>query len=331
MTRKKQRVLQHLMEDESYEIIKSQIPRHWVIREFNRPDYGIDLVIELFEKIDDNFAETLGEFIYVQVKSVKELEIKQDTIYEVGNVAKGVWTENRKSHTTLEVIKYPFDTNSIYTIQSLGGSVSVLLFVVDIRTKEVYFICINDYIDKIILPQKSNYTDQGSLTITLPTLNKLTNIEIANKALKFYGKRAKLLAAFSKFSFQKNEIKHIFGYKDYPIWTFRDEIEKGKTYEPNEIKIQILYFISQIDRLDIWQHSEWHVLPQAKEDLESVRKLLEVEEVDWINVKDRVIILWHQLTNLGTMYEDICREWFLPKMISLMTAYPTIPKIITNE
>jgi hypothetical protein len=331
MTRKKQRVLQHMMEDESYEIIKSQIPRHWVIREFNRPDYGIDLVIELFEKIDDNVAETLGEFIYVQVKSVKELEAKQETLYEVGNVAKGLWTENRKSHTSLEVIKYPFDTNSIFTIQSLGGSVPVLLFVVDIRSKEVYFICVNDYIDKIILPQKSDYTDQGSLTITIPTLNKLSNIEIANNALKFYGKRAKLLAAFSKFSFQKNEIKHIFGYKDYPIWTYRDEIEKDKTYEPNEIKTQLLYFISQIDSLDIWQHSEWQVLPQAKEDLETVKKLLDADEVDWMYVKDRVIVLWHQLTNLGTMYEDICREWFLPKIISLMTSYPTMPEIITDE
>lgn len=328
MARKKRRVLQHLMEDESYEIIKNQIPRHWVIREFNRPDYGIDLVIELFEKIDDNIAETLGEFIYVQVKSVKELKLKQETIYEVGNVAKGVWIENRKSHTNLEVIKFPFDTNSIYTIQSLGGSVPVLLFVVDIKSKETYFICVNDYIDKIILPQKPDYTEQGSLTITIPTLNKLSNIEIANNALRFYGKRAKFLAAFSKFSFQKNEIKHIFGYKDYPIWTYRDEIEKNKTYSSNEIKTQLLYFISQIDSLDIWQHSEWEVLPQAKVDLETVKNLLEAVEVDWIIVKDKVIVLWHQLTNLGTMYEDICREWFLPKMISLMTSYPTMPDII---
>lgn len=220
------------MEDESYEIIKSQIPKHWVIREFNRPDYGIDLVIELFEKIDENVAETLGEFIYVQVKSVKKLEIKRD---------------------------------------------------------------------------------------------------ISNNALKFYGKRAKLLAAFSKFSFQKNEIKHIFGYKDYPIWAYRDEIEKGKTYEPNDIKIQLLYFISQIEGLDVWEHKEWLVLPEAKRDLIKVKEFLEKEEIDLATIKDKVIVLWHQLTNLGTMYEDLCREWFLPKIISLLTSYPTIPEIITEE
>jgi hypothetical protein len=331
MTRKKQRVLQHIMEDESYEIIKSQIPRHWVIREFNRPDYGIDLVIELFEKIDENVAETLGEFIYVQVKSIKDLDIKQETIYEVGNVAKGVWTENKKSYTKLEVVKYPFDTNSIFTIQSLGGSVPVMLFVVDLKSREVYFICLNDYIDKIILPKNPNYAEKGSLTITIPVLNKLSSQDISNNALKFYGKRAKLLAAFSKFSFQKNEIKHIFGYKDYPIWTYRDELEKGKMYKPNEIKAHLLYFISQIESLDIWEHKEWQVLPQAKRDLIAIKELLQKQEIDLATVEDRVIVLWHQLTNLGTMYEDLCREWFLPKFISLLTSYPTMPEIITEE
>lgn len=324
MIRKKQRVLQHLMEEESFEIIKSQIPKHWVIREFNRPDYGIDLVIELFELVDDNIAETLGEFIYVQVKSVKELQLKPEIIYEVGNVAKGVWTENRKSHTKLEVVKYPFDTTSIFTIQSLGGSVPVLLFVVDIKKKETYFVCVNDYIDKIILPQNQKYTEQGSLTFNIPAFNKLSNVDIANNALKFYGKRAKLLAAFSKFSFQKNEIKYIFGYKDYPVWTYRDEIEKEKQYKPNEIKRQLLYFISQIEDLDIWQHNEWQVLPQTKMDLDTVKSLLEKDQADLKIVKEKVIVLWHQLTNLGTMYEDICREWFLPKIISLMTSYSTM-------
>src|SRR5690606_20858104 len=170
MARRKQRPLQHLMEDESYEIIKNQIPKHWVIREFNRPDYGIDLVIELFELVDENIAETLGEFIYVQVKSIKSIDIKNERVYQVGNVAKGYWKEDKTEYIDLEVVKYQFDTNSIFTIQSLGGSVPVLLFLVDIETKEVYFICLNDYIDKIILPKNPKYGEQASINITIPTL-----------------------------------------------------------------------------------------------------------------------------------------------------------------
>lgn len=49
MAQKKQRVFQHIMEDESYQIIKDKLPKDWVVREFNRPDYGVDIVIELFE------------------------------------------------------------------------------------------------------------------------------------------------------------------------------------------------------------------------------------------------------------------------------------------
>ncbi|ROH94817.1 DUF4365 domain-containing protein [Chryseobacterium cucumeris] len=331
MIRKKQRVLQHIMEDKSYEIIRQQIPKHWVIREFNRPDYGIDLVIEIFEIIDENIAETLGEFIYVQVKSSKKLEIKQEKIYDVGNVSKGVWTENKKTYTKLDVIKYPFDTTSLFTIQALGGSVPVLLFTVDIQNEEVYFICVNDYIDKIILPQNPKFTEQKSLTLKIPALNRLSDKNIANNALKFYGKRAKFLAAFSKFSFQKNEIAYIYGYKTYPVWTYRDKIEKGKVYEQEEIKTQLLYFISQIIDLDIWLHIEWPVLPEAKREMQTLETLLKTDQTDWKEVRDKVIILWHQLSNLGTMYEDICREWFLPKIISLLTSYPEMPEIITKE
>ena len=57
ITRKKHRVRQHIMEDESFEVIKRYIPKNWVIKEFNRPDYGIDLVIELFEEVNEQIFE----------------------------------------------------------------------------------------------------------------------------------------------------------------------------------------------------------------------------------------------------------------------------------
>ena len=94
------------MEDASYQIIKKNIPSEWVIREFNRPDYGIDLVIELFEKTTDENADTLGEFIYVQVKSVLEVVLKEEKIYPVGNVAKGEWREDKSEFIPIDVAKY---------------------------------------------------------------------------------------------------------------------------------------------------------------------------------------------------------------------------------
>jgi hypothetical protein len=331
MAKKKQRVFQHIMEDESYQIIKKLIPKEWVIREFNRPDYGIDLVIELFDKVDEQVSETLGEFIYIQVKSVKQIEIKNEKIFPVENVAKGKWKEDKSEYAEIDVVKFVFDINSLFTIQTLGGSVSVLLFLVDIATENVYFICINDYIDKIILPKNTKYTEQDSYTITIPTFNTINNNGISNSALKFYGKRAKLLASFSKFSYQKNELFYLLGGNNSPVFTYGQELEMDKVVPNNEVIEQVLFFIEQIDELDIWELKEWQALPLAKTEIIELKKYLQSQDVIWEVAREKIISCWHRLTNLGTVYEEICREWFLPKMISLLTSYPTLPEIIKIE
>ncbi|QPQ50181.1 DUF4365 domain-containing protein [Chryseobacterium indologenes] len=327
MARKKQRVLQHIMEDESYQIIKALIPKENVIREFNRPDYGIDLVIELFDKIEENAYETLGEFIFVQVKSIKRAEIKREKIFPVGNVAKGKWNEDKSEYIELDVIKYSMDTNSIYTIQTLGGSVSVLLFLVDIFNQDTYFVCLNDYIDKIILPRNPNYGEQEYYTIKIPILNNLKDKLVSNNAFKFYGKRAKLLSAFSKFSYQKNEISHLLKIKDFPVITMRDELEKNKEISDIELYQQALFFIDQIDKLDIWNHNEWEILPIMKNNLDELRMFLEKDIFDAKEAREKILVMWHQLSNLGRIYEDLSREWYLPKFISLLSSYPEEPNI----
>ncbi|WP_052769182.1 DUF4365 domain-containing protein [Chryseobacterium sp.] len=109
----------------------------------------------------------------VNFEGFYSLEIKKEIVYPVGNVAKGNWIENKSEYAEIDVVKYSFDTDSIYTISTLGASVSVLLFLVDIENKDAYFICLNDYIDKIILPKNREYVDQGAYTIKIPTLNNL--------------------------------------------------------------------------------------------------------------------------------------------------------------
>lgn len=326
--RKKQRVIQHMMEDQSYHIIKSLIPNENVIREFNRPDYGIDLVIELFDKVNESISETLGEFIFVQVKSVKKTETKKQKVFPVKNVAKGKWDENTSEYIEQDVIKYKMDTNSIYTIQTLGGSVSVLLFLVDLKSHDTYFICLNDYIDKIILPRDPDYGQKKSYTIKIPTLNNLKDRIISNSALKFYGKRAKFLAAFSKFAYQKNELAYLLDIRDFPIITSRDGLEESVEELKNEIWRQVLFFIDQIDKLDIWNHSEWGILPIMKNSLDNLKLFLLEEGFDEQEAIKRIMLIWHQLSNLGNVYEDLSREWYLPKFISLMTSYPVEPNVV---
>jgi len=330
MTNRKRRVFQHIMEDESYQIIKQNLPKEWVIREFNRPDYGIDVVIELFEKVEDKIFETLGEFIFVQVKSVQNIKVKKKQVYPVGNVAKGEWVENHSEFMEIDIIKFVIDTNSIYTIHTLGASVAVLLFLVDLEHKKLYFICLNDYIDKIIIPKNPNYLEQSSVTIEIPTQNEFTNTDISTNAMQYYGKRAKLLSSFSKFHYQKNEIANLLDYKFYPIITYRDTLPKDIVTE-SDFRKQISYFLNQIDGLDIWKFTSWEALVMTKSSLIEIANDLKNPNTEFKLLKEKVIILWHQLGNLGSIYEDICREWFLPKYLSLLTSYPEIPPIIKSK
>lgn len=322
MARKKQRVIQHIMEDESFLIIKSLLPNHWVLREFNNPDYGIDLIIELFDKVDEKISEVLGEYLYVQVKSVDELEIKSKEIFPVENVAKGNWKEDKTESLNIDVVKFVMDSNSLFTIQSLSSSISVLLFLVDLKSKSAYFLCLNDYIDKLLLPQKPNYGEQDSVTLNIPVLNSLSNKGISEAALKFYGKRAKLLSAFSKFSYQKNELSFLMNYNSLPITTMRDindlKVEKSI---PN-VKRQVLFFIKQIEHLEIWQYSEWSILGEMNVKICNLKDKIERDELKDAELIESILLTWHQLSNLNDMYEELTREWFLPKFLSFLTSYP---------
>ncbi|OUJ69941.1 DUF4365 domain-containing protein [Hymenobacter crusticola] len=336
--RRKRRVVQHVMEDGSYEIIKKHLPKEWVIRHFNQPDYGIDLVIELFDKVDERVSETLGEFIYVQVKSVTELEERPERIYPSGNVAKGSWQENKTEYVEVPVVKYPFDTDSIYTIQTWGASIAVLLIVVNVRTEDAYFVCLNDYIDKVLLPKLPTYEEQGSVTISIPAYNNLKDKEVTGAAFGLYGKRAKLLAAFSKFFYQKNEIGYMFQFKTWPVVTYREKLEienadgDGVTMSGKAINDTLLLFIEQIEHLDIWEYRGWAPLADCKAELLSLKRHLLHPEPDETPefILNQILLIWHRLTNLATMYEEICREWFLPKMLALYS-YPKPVVIIKTS
>lgn len=46
-----------------------------------------------------------------------------------------------------------------------------MLFIVDITELKIYFVCLNDYIDKVITPDESKYMDKDSKVIYIPTGN----------------------------------------------------------------------------------------------------------------------------------------------------------------
>lgn len=144
----------HLIESKSLEIINNLLPKYWTIREY-KPDYGLDLSVEVFEtatdKLGDICYETLGEHFFIQVKGTEKLvrtikKVKSESSVE----KKTLYKEREEEFKQVEVIKFQIETSELYTIERMSASIPVILFLVDVIESKIYFLCLNDYIDKVI-------------------------------------------------------------------------------------------------------------------------------------------------------------------------------------
>lgn len=321
MAHKKRRAMQQIMEEKSLALVRSQLPEEWVIHEY-APDYGVDFVVETFDFIDNQheLAETLGEFFFVQMKSVKRAEKITLEVMERYNVEK-YKAEFSGEKTSMDVIRYPIDINELHTIMSMGCSVPTILFLADLSDNTVYFICLNDYIEKILLPQPDKLRNTTSVTIYIPLSNVITRSDVECH-LAFLARRSKLFGAFNKFNYQRNELKY------------------------NSSPELILHFISIIKAYDFWNTKViWPALVGMYDTLLEIEDFFTTDNVsekikileshgfteeriaNFIDTTDSdtqtqsiieiyttlfVLPYWDSLCNLGNIYEEICKEWFLP-------------------
>ncbi|WP_158080570.1 MULTISPECIES: DUF4365 domain-containing protein [Bacillus cereus group] len=322
------------MADNSIKLIKEYFPDEWVIREYS-PDYGIDIVVEIFDYIDDKreVCEALGEMFFAQVKSIKSTEISTVDVYPRRNVELSPLIEDKSEVKQIEVIKFKLDTDEILTINSMGAGVTVFLILVCLDTRRVFYVCLNDLIEKIIIPTDEKYVDKKTKTIYIPVKNELTPHPGSHILFRFFAKRMKFYAAFTKFVYQRNELKHSFESildKERDIDDYLDILQYlNKT----------LHFLSIIKKYDIWFAGEiWGILNNIFKSLEKLEKKI-IAIVYLINEKIEVgdtkiipeinpdfqwtpplIIIeiktfWDRLVNLSEMYEEICREWNLPTFL----------------
>lgn len=311
MANMKRRSRQQIMEEKSVEILKKTLPEEWVFHDY-KPDYGIDYVIEVFKYLKENIniAETLGEQFLVQLKAVDKLEKKTENIVARTNVenSKPIFFEN--NFKKIEIVKFRIDVSLLMTIQTIGAALPVLLIVVDLSDEGIYYICLNDYIDKIIIPTYQDYRTQDTITIKIPITNKITSDRKSIKPLEFYAKRTKLFGAFQKINYQA-------GYVEYnqSLETIKHYIEKLMFYDFWE-NTKIWFAIESIYRemnmiYEIITEENKEVQLTKISELKMLSKFSENELMEGFNdiyIKN----LWYQLNNLGCMYEESCREWFLP-------------------
>ncbi len=301
--RSKRRTITHVMEGVSSRILISRLPNEWVFHDY-KPDYGIDYSIEIFDKTseDQKWADTLGEHVFVQLKSIQSYSVEQVVVEDLYNVEKFKLTAvpNGKKRV-VEVVKFVIDTPLLYTVQRMGSSPVVLLCLVCIETEDVFYLCLNDYIDKILMPRDGEYTAKKSKTIYIPIRNKIIKGSgHAISVLKFYAKRSKLYSAFLKFHYFNIELKNV-NYDD---------------------EFLVMNFVKKSLQFDIWSaSSSWGVLNMYLDNLKQLYDIMNRREKKVRDIRIEVFRTFNGLDALSSTYEEYCREWWLPSAFALDLSY----------
>lgn len=310
----------HILGERGVNILKRHLPEEWVVREYH-PDYGIDLSVELFEQ--DGTHITKGAHLLFQVKSTERIERSVIRIKERPNIEKPIGRKHSKcdkpESCNLKVIKYPLDTDFLATVEKMGSAVPVILSVVDVISNDVYFLCLNDYIEKILVPE-GDYTKNTTKTIYIPASNVLT--ESSLPVIEWYAKRPRFYALFNKIRYQSDELEYansdeITDYIDHFIKTiYRFDVWEPPILIPymEKMKRDIDYYLENgitADEQQLVYHKE-----QLGEDVDAIvceatycAELVSFREAMRIQGLHR---LWKQLANLGNIFEEDCKEYFLP-------------------
>lgn len=195
--------------------------------------------MEIFQYVDEHgqYAETLGETFFFQLKSVRSCDVTEVTFPSRYNVEKGPYRESDGNPVESRVINYELETDELLTIEAMGSGLVVVLFLVCLDSKRVFFLNLTDAVDKILTPESPDWREHRSKVVRVPALNELTPTMPLLNILRFYGARPKLTGMFSKVHFQWAELGH--GLHEL---------------SPEEWHAMASHFTDALLRLDIWDH-----------------------------------------------------------------------------
>lgn len=323
MDKGKKRTMSHIKGEQAVNLLKKHFPASWVVREYT-PDYGIDLSVELFNQYENGYI-TMGEHIFFQVKGTADIQIEYLKIKKRNNVEKD-YSFSEKEIANIKVIKFVIETELLALVEKMGSAVPVILSVVDLETEDSYFICLNDYIEKIIVPMDSNYFNKKTKTIYIPFENKL-NSEDGIRIIEWYAKRPKLYALFNKINYQKREL----------IYTNQNNI---KTIVPHFLKIllrsdawsaQNYFGAMNVVKGEIDYYIKYGIDEDSKRLIDiQISNGIDVDKKEWeasyctglVSFREAQQVqslqrLWDKLCLMGDIYEDVTKEAFLPTCLGI--------------
>lgn len=318
--RPKERNSTHLQGEAGEKLVEQSLPYWWVVRKMT-PDYALDLHVEVFSEPDfanDLNARALGEHFYIQVKAAATLPINRRVVQERHNVANAPLAPNAGSDKfAIDVVDFVMDTNSLVTIESMGSAVPVLLCLVDVSLGRVYYVCLNDYIAKVLVPENPKYRDQGTVKVYIPAWNVLDQKDPSFGFIKMLARRSKFYSLFSTFAYQYAEVDSAMSRLD----VFMQDRQTELVQVPSEIIDMVAFFIESNLRLDLWGSEpvgRWNQLQEvfdraaalaAKLDYFRAPRTAEEVIVQFI-IEAREVFRLGELN--GRMYEEVAREARLP-------------------
>jgi len=331
MTRshRKRRHFNHVSGDDAVDVVIRKLPNYWVVRKLS-PDYGLDLHVEVFDLLPDGSGsvDALGEHFYAQVKGVHGLALQSKFVHAQRNVAKNKPGDFLGEELAIEVVAYSLDVNELLTIEAMGAAVPTVLFVVDLDSDIVYYVCLNDHITKVLLPQQPNYEVHKTVTVHLPALNILDKDKPDFSYFWLLARRAKYYAGFNQFNYQKNELDYLAPLSpDESTGDWTDNL----LYDRSALAI-IGVFLRANARLDIWDAAgpgQWFPLEVLRRDFEGLETVLErlgtpqphgSIEANFSQIEQ----VFARAAGLGRMYEELVREWRLSTHLATILNGPAV-------
>ncbi len=323
----KKRPDSHIVDTVGTQLLRSALPDAWVVRPY-QPDYGIDFAVEVFDPYGEGFV-SLGEHFFVQLKSHSEVRWIKKQVHARYNVEKSPLTYDRDAASEITVIPEPIETAELQLARSMGPAVAFLLAVADTTRSEVYWVCLNDFVDKVLIPENPDLSAQDSHTVYLPNFNRIDRTDSALLPIRFLARRAKLYAAFNRFRYQRHEVY-------YALDQYRASPDHQTAV--SDLLRLVDHFLTTVLAYDFWKTTyAWpaieltHVYTEATatllrrvlsgESLQSIfeSRLRNIPVADEAKAQLPEFLLaseiqstFDRLANLGNMFEEICREWFLP-------------------
>lgn len=154
------RTYQHVIDTRAIKRVLELIPHHWVIRELTERDYGIDLIVEIFEETgtdshSNKIFDSTGAVFHIQVKG----------------------TDLKLNATSNGTFSYSMSKNALSYAESF--STPFFLFRVDVSTDDAksYFIWTQRYIKDVLDLHKVSWRtdEQDFFTVNIPPHNEVVN------------------------------------------------------------------------------------------------------------------------------------------------------------